>query len=158
MTLGGQPQWLANTLAGGSNRAHSDITSGQQDSNAIAVFYRQRSDEYGEAETVETVSARDYKSASDLIWQFHGQDRGQGETSPTDSRTWGAGGNNMPMVGVRRLTPTECERLQGFPDGWTTGQSDSVRYRQLGNAVAVPVVEWIARRLTQIERDTMEQE
>jgi DNA (cytosine-5)-methyltransferase 1 len=50
-------------------------------------------------------------------------------------------------VGVRRLTPTECERLQGFPDGWTEGQSDSTRYRQLGNAVAVPVVEWIARRI-----------
>jgi DNA (cytosine-5)-methyltransferase 1 len=50
-------------------------------------------------------------------------------------------------VGVRRLTPTECERLQGFPDGWTDGQSDSTRYRQLGNAVAVPVVEWIAKRI-----------
>ena len=48
---------------------------------------------------------------------------------------------------VRRLTPTECERLQGFPDGWTDGQSDSVRYRQLGNAVAVPAVEWISRKL-----------
>lgn len=48
---------------------------------------------------------------------------------------------------VRRLTPTECERLQGFPDGWTEGQADSHRYKQLGNAVAVPVVEWIIKRL-----------
>lgn len=48
---------------------------------------------------------------------------------------------------VRRLTPLECERLQGFPDGWTEGFSDSVRYRMLGNAVAVPVAEWIAKRL-----------
>jgi DNA (cytosine-5)-methyltransferase 1 len=53
---------------------------------------------------------------------------------------------------VRRLMPIECERLQGFPDNWTAtswgvGQKDSARYRQLGNAVAVPVVEWIARRL-----------
>lgn len=55
-------------------------------------------------------------------------------------------------VGVRRLTPTECERLQGFPDGWTEGQADSVRYRQLGNAVAVPVVEWIAERIMAYER------
>jgi len=45
---------------------------------------------------------------------------------------------------VRRLTPRECERLQGFPDDWTAGQSDSARYRQLGNAVAVPVAQWIA--------------
>ena len=44
---------------------------------------------------------------------------------------------------VRRLTPTECERLQGFPDGWTAGQADSNRYKQMGNAVAVPVVQWI---------------
>ena len=48
---------------------------------------------------------------------------------------------------VRRLTPTECERLQGFPDGWTEGQADSHRYKQMGNAVAVPVVGWIMERL-----------
>jgi len=53
--------------------------------------------------------------------------------------------------GVRRFTPTECERLQGFPDGWTAGQSDSVRYRQLGNAVTVNVAEWIGRRIIQAE-------
>lgn len=48
---------------------------------------------------------------------------------------------------VRRLTPIECERLQGFPDGWTAGQADGQRYKQMGNAVAVPVVEWIMQRL-----------
>ncbi len=51
---------------------------------------------------------------------------------------------------VRRLTPTECERLQGFPDGHTEGQSDSARYRQLGNAVCVPVAEWIGRRIMEV--------
>lgn len=57
------------------------------------------------------------------------------------------------MLGaVRRLTPLECERLQGFPDGWTAEgidgpQSDSARYRQLGNAVAVPVARWLAERI-----------
>lgn len=56
------------------------------------------------------------------------------------------------MVGVRRLTPTECERLQGFPDGFTDGQSDSARYRQLGNAVTVNVIEWIARRIQIVEK------
>ena len=54
-------------------------------------------------------------------------------------------------VGVRRLTPLECERLQGFPDDWTAGQSDSARYRELGNAVAVPVVEWLTRRIVSLE-------
>jgi site-specific DNA-cytosine methylase len=48
---------------------------------------------------------------------------------------------------VRRLTPVECERLQGFPDNWTEGQADSHRYKQMGNAVTVNVVEWIGRRL-----------
>lgn len=50
-------------------------------------------------------------------------------------------------MAVRRLTPTECERLQGFPDGWTAGTSDSARYRMLGNAVCVSVAEWIWRRV-----------
>jgi DNA (cytosine-5)-methyltransferase 1 len=54
--------------------------------------------------------------------------------------------NKMISV-VRRLTPTECERLQGFPDGWTEGQADSSRYKQMGNAVAVPVVSWIIKRM-----------
>lgn len=65
---------------------------------------------------------------------------------------------------VRRLTPTECERLQGFPDGWTaqridhkTGQvidqKDSSRYKQMGNAVAVPCVEWIMHRLLAIDTE-----
>ena len=63
----------------------------------------------------------------------------------------GTGVNNMPMVAttqVRRLTPLECERLQGFPDGWTEGQVDTHRYKQMGNAVAVPVVEWIVQGIT----------
>jgi DNA (cytosine-5)-methyltransferase 1 len=65
---------------------------------------------------------------------------------------------------VRRLTPTECERLQGFPDGWTTErhdykkdrvveQADSSRYKQMGNAVAVPVVNWIINRLVSADAD-----
>ena len=48
---------------------------------------------------------------------------------------------------LRRLTPTECERLQGFPDGWTRGISDTQRYKCLGNAVTVNVIKAIATRL-----------
>jgi DNA (cytosine-5)-methyltransferase 1 len=50
-------------------------------------------------------------------------------------------------IGVRRLMPVECERLQGFPGGWTEGFSDTVRYKMLGNAVSVPVAEWIGKRI-----------
>ena len=48
---------------------------------------------------------------------------------------------------VRRLTPMECERLQGFPDKWTEGLSDTQRYKCLGNAVTVPVIEFILKEL-----------
>lgn len=76
------------------------------------------------------------------------------DTAPTVAATDGARQTDRGVRlagprGVRRLTPRECERLQGFPDDWTAtpGASDAQRYRALGNAVAVPVIEWIGRRL-----------
>ena len=95
-----------------------------------------------------------------LVWEMAHADeavREGGDIAPTLQQRMGTGGNQVPLVGVRRLTPTECERLQGFPDGHTAWgidengnrkeQSDTARYRQLGNAVAVPVVEWLGRRI-----------
>ena len=59
---------------------------------------------------------------------------------------------------VRRLTPTECERLQGFPDGWTDipwkGQEhapDTPRYKALGNSMAVPVMRWLFERIEMVD-------
>lgn len=72
------------------------------------------------------------------------------QPSETNSPTLRTGGSGMAVATsqvVRRLTPIECERLQGFPDNWTDGQADSNRYKQMGNAVAVPVVEWIISRM-----------
>lgn len=54
---------------------------------------------------------------------------------------------------VRRLTPTECERLQGFPDGWTSGQADSHRYKQMGNAVTVNVAAVVGGFIMGAEHD-----
>jgi DNA (cytosine-5)-methyltransferase 1 len=71
----------------------------------------------------------------------------EGDGAPRQLQAAYSGHLFPDAIGVRRLTPRECERLQGFPDDWTADQSDAQRYRQLGNAVAVPVVEWIARRL-----------
>lgn len=48
---------------------------------------------------------------------------------------------------IRRLTPIECERLQGFPDNWTNGVSDTQRYKMLGNAVTADIAELILRRV-----------
>lgn len=61
-------------------------------------------------------------------------------------------------AGVRRLTPRECERLQGFPDDWTRygggrEMADGPRYRMLGNAVTVPVAEWIGRRIAALSAE-----
>ena len=59
---------------------------------------------------------------------------------------------------VRRLMPVECERLQGFPDGWTDVEhdgkpaSDAARYKALGNSMAVPVMRWIGERIERLER------
>lgn len=53
-------------------------------------------------------------------------------------------------MAVRRLTPVECERLMGWPDNWTDGQSDTHRYKQCGNGVASPVAKWIAQHLLNI--------
>lgn len=87
-----------------------------------------------------------------VAYAFHAsQDPIFGDICPAISGNATIGVHNHR--GVRRLTPTECERLQGFPDGWTsTGQdnkpiSDAARYRMLGNAVAVPCAEWLGKRI-----------
>lgn len=56
-------------------------------------------------------------------------------------------------VAVRRLTPIECERLQGFPDNYTKineKTADGPRYRALGNSMAVPVMQWIGQRIAKV--------
>ena len=69
-------------------------------------------------------------------------------------------GDQDPVVlthSVRRLTPRECERLQGFPDDWTAIKfrgkpaSDTARYRAIGNSMAVPVMAWIGERLKLVQ-------
>jgi len=56
----------------------------------------------------------------------------------------------VPLVGgyrVRRLTPLECERLQGLPDNYTAGGSDTARYKAIGNSIAIPPVRWIFKQI-----------
>jgi DNA (cytosine-5)-methyltransferase 1 len=81
------------------------------------------------------------------------QDPISGETSPTLGVTSGGMGVSHPF-GVRRLTPVECERLMGFPDGYTAidGAKDGPRYAALGNSIAVTVLAWIGRRIALVER------
>lgn len=121
-----------------------------------AVFSRQRSDGLIENGVVSTQSARQHKDASDLVMDVSGLDcrngKENGDISGTlQSESDGTSFNSIHPVRagkrIRRLTPLECERLQGFPDGWTDipGASDSARYKALGNSVAIPCVDFVLR-------------
>lgn len=74
--------------------------------------------------------------------------------SPTLTNAMGSGGGHVPLINdmrVRRLTPVECERLQGFPDNYTNipNAPDTGRYKALGNSMAVPVMRWIGERINE---------
>ena len=96
-----------------------------------AVFRRQRVDAFTTDEIAGTQSARQSKDVTDLI--LHTCEL--------------MGDKDLPILLIRRLTPLECERLQGFPDGWTDipGASDSARYKALGNSVAIPCVDFVMK-------------
>ena len=100
-----------------------------------AVFARQRTDVFREDEVASTESARQHKDATDLVLEA------QDEIKPSQL--------------IRRLMPIECERLQGYPDGWTEipGASDSSRYKALGNSVAIPCVELLIMGIAFVIRD-----
>ena len=117
-----------------------------------AVYSRQRVDVFRDDDVASTESARQHKDATDLICQPAYQET-VGALTSSDRK-----GPNSQYVGqdklvvdgpllIRRLTPLECERLQGFPDFWTDlpGASDSSRYKALGNSVSIPCVEYIMR-------------
>lgn len=91
-----------------------------------------------------------------LTYQQQGKRVNLGELAATLTANPNGGTKIDPVLVdsvVRRLTPLECERLQGFPDNWTDNCSDTQRYKQMGNAVAVPVVEWILKRLTEVDHE-----
>lgn len=70
----------------------------------------------------------------------------------SENKSFAITNKDPQRIGLRRFTPLECERLQGFPDGWTEDFSDTTRYEMTGNAVSVPVAEWIGRRIIEIEK------
>ena len=127
------------------------------------IYARQRADVFKGGEVVSTQSARQYKDATDLVCQpsVYGQSQFGGyqegvSTLRASGGDHGGGSENLAIAAIRetpqlirRLTPLECERLQGFPDGWTDipGASDSARYKALGNSLAIPCVEFIMSRI-----------
>lgn len=113
----------------GDPRIHENVSQsviarwGTGGNNVPMLAQRQSNSEFVMDDVTSTVTAHEHKQFSDLVI---------GE----------------PIV--RRLTPKECERLQGFPDDWTASKADSSRYKMMGNAVTVPVVEWIVNRMVKL--------
>lgn len=108
---------------GNGNGVSEDLAYTLTATDRHSVFARQRLDVFQEDDVASTQSARQYKDATDLVYD-----------------------SSKPFAYlIRRLTPLECERLQGFPDGWTDipSASDSARYKALGNSVAIPCVDYI---------------
>lgn len=105
-------------------------------------FAMQAIGEYKLTECASSLKQRDYKDATDLIVECHSDG-----------------------MAVRRYTPTECGRLQGYPDGWldigdwvdskgkTHKDSDSLKYKAFGNSIALPFWEWMANRMANVLRE-----
>ena len=154
-------------------REKGESAAGFAASGAGATGFRKLTfGSYTQDETASTMMARDYKSYTDLV--THGVTDGMVSSKPAIA--WdeelnasqelagtllrgGQGGRHdgvMTKTAVRRLTPKEAERLQGFPDYWTmipwNGKPasecpDGHRYKALGNSMAVPVMRWIGERI-----------
>lgn len=135
----------------------------------VTVFDRQRQGVYGESGIGSTLTAHEHKEGNDIV--FAAVDCRNGTENESTNGTLQAKSNggisynlqNVCRTGytVRRLTPTECERLQGYPDGWTDiGEwvdskgkkritSDSARYKALGNSIAIPPWLWVCDQIGQ---------
>ncbi len=131
--------------------------------NVPIMFRQQRFESYVRDDTAGTCKARDSNDGTTTLVCA-----AAGTLQAKES-----GGNSLNLnnvvrksMTVRRLTPLECERLQGFPDGWTDigdwvdskgkkrQTTDSSRYKALGNSIALPPWKWVLKRLcAQYERD-----
>ena len=140
-----------------------DISYTLTSADRHAVFSRQRSDEFLQNRVTATQSARQHKDATDLVCEPY--QNTVGTIGYTDHK----GINNQYVSEdkcivenrklIRRLTPLECERLQGFPDHWTDipGASDSARYKALGKSVAIPCVDFVLRGIAYFLRKMKEE-
>jgi DNA (cytosine-5)-methyltransferase 1 len=132
---------------------------------------------FGNSGVAETLMARDYKDPQIVSYRVDCYNQSQSKetvkaitSAETDADHIPCTYNNTSVV--RRLTPMECERLQGYPDHWTDigdwvdskgkkhkGESDSPRYKALGNSIALPFWQWMAERMVRlIKNDEPEKE
>ena len=139
-----------------------DCQGGYREPMIMESLHHHRTGEYGDGKKVEESFTLDSGSGRDLVvhsLQPRSPDRpslkyssgGSGHLSRKDGYSYCLDGGNCQAVeytnNIRRLTPVECERLQGFPDNWTEGVSDTQRYKQLGNAITVNVIQAIGEKI-----------
>jgi DNA (cytosine-5)-methyltransferase 1 len=158
---------LSPTLrAGGHSKSHANAGVMPAVAFAPISFGAQMSEPQTDVDLVQTLQAKNPAAVAFAPMAFDLK-RGlapHGGASESDHAFPLAASNHKdpPIIRsalhVRRLTPTECERLQGFPDGWTAipyrgkPASDGPRYKALGNSMAVPVMAWIGRRIDQVDK------
>ena len=124
----------------------------------LAFAQRQSHSQYVMDDIASTITTNEQKQFSDLVIMNEPKAFDTYNQVVTDkNQTLSAAASDHSHIGtvwessvVRRVTPKECERLQGFPDDWTASQPNSSRYKMMGNAVSVPVVEWIIRRMVKL--------
>lgn len=146
---------VAGTLGGGSgNRGWSSDTDRMTFVPYVKKRRAQSEDDYETWENEEispTLNAFDNatETRATVVAFSHtqGLDIQASEIATPTLRTNGSGAAVHSGTEVRRMTPVECERLQGFPDNWTGELADTQRYRQMGNAVSVPVAKWVAEKI-----------
>lgn len=134
-----------------SSAVHPGVTCRHGDQTAVAINLRGRDGgampELSDVASVRAASGGSSRSyvAAPLGQRMRGTDEMARQNYQPSSK------------GVRRLTPRECERLQGFPDDWTLvpyrgkPAADGPRYRAIGNSMAVPVMRWIGERIAAFE-------
>jgi len=156
------------------NSLRRDITPRPSPTKGSPAYFESSLAQYREGDIGETLKAsggvlagRSETFIVQKAYETHPADsrvKEMGETCQTVTSRWGTGGGNVPLIEnnatIRRLTPVECERLQGFPDNFTNvpwrkslASPDGLRYKALGNSMAVPVMQWIGEGIDIVKQN-----
>jgi DNA (cytosine-5)-methyltransferase 1 len=150
--------WNPATSGEAGEETSRAVGNGIKDAVGLKGYRMTAFGEYADDDCSSALKARDYKDATDLIVNAQLYDMTHADEvirpvkegiAPTLNSRMGTGGNQVPMMVqnryVRRLTPLECLRLQGYPDWWldVDGMSDTAKYKAIGNSVAIPCVDFV---------------
>lgn len=151
-----QDTYIINSRQDPIHEKNLSLSLGAKDRGHAIVFQQNTRDEVrkigGNGKIAGSLSAKPGMKQQNYLYQW--SSGGGDEPKDTAQALRSTAEHNYQFMhtnlGIRRLTPLECERLQGFPDDWTQGHSDTQRYKMLGNAVSVPVAFWIGNRIMQL--------